>query len=137
MKKFILLITLFSISVGLAKSPQAEIDSHAQLAAQFAFYSKNASEETRLNILDDLDLLTEIQLDQKTDLELIKNALLTLLAIDSIDTPRSAALTLSNSYGHHKELYLKAAAKIQNNKNKDLLKTLVQIMDRFYDHGNG
>ena len=133
--KFIILVLFFSM---LAFHPAFAVDNsmRADVAERISHYAETSPKKLRFAILDDLSTFTEMDLTA-SDAELIQNVLKTLIHLEKFDNPRSGVLTVSDSYGRHKELYRKAAAAVETKKNKELLKELMQIMENFYENGNG
>lgn len=138
MKILILLLTILFLQNGFAKElSMTEKSERSSLSIRMANYADQVPQKMRFAILADLEKFSLLDLTEKNDIELIKNVLQTLLLIDEMDSPRTGVLTVSDSYGHYKKLYIQAALSIETAKNKNLLQNLLQVMDDFYQHGNG
>ncbi len=138
MKKLFLLLLILtfqnSFSSELTLPEKAD---RGSLSIRLANYATHSPEKLLYTILSDLQKFGTLDLTEKQDLPLVRNALSTLILIDKIDIPRSGALSLSDSYGRHKPLFQKAATLIETAKNKKLLQELIKIMSDFFEHGNG
>lgn len=96
----------------------------------------NTAEIKKLPI-NDFQKVSELKLDDKKDLELIKSALRTLLDLEKTDPSRTGVAMLSDSYSKHTQLYHKAAKAIETKKNKKALKEILQVMKSLSENGNG
>lgn len=133
---FLLFILIFQNSFSSELSLPEKAD-RGSLSIRLANYATHSPEKLIYSILSDLQKFGTLDLSEKKDLPLVRNALSTLILIDKIDDPRSGVLSLSDSYGRHKLLFQKAADSIETPKNKKLLQELLKIMNNFYEHGNG
>lgn len=138
MKIFILLLAIFTVHMAFAKDLTiAEKADRASLSIRLANYARQTPKNLRYTILSDLHTFGTLELNEKQDFPLVKNALSTLLLMDKMDLPRSGAQNLADSYGRYKALYKKAAASIETAENKKLLNELLKMMDDFNQNGNG
>lgn len=138
MKNFILIFVIFALQTAFAKDLTiAEKAERGSLSIRLANYAKQTPKNLRYTILADLQKFGSLELDEKQDFPLVKNALSTLLLMDKMDLPRSGAQNLADSYGRYKGLYKKAAASIETAENKKLLTELLKMMDDFDQNGNG
>ena len=129
-----LLISQYGFAKDLSLAEKAE---RGSLSIRLANYAKQTPKNLRYTILSDLQKFGSLDLDEKQDFPLVKNALSTLLLMDKMDLPRSGAQNLADSYGRHKDVYKKAAASIETAQNKKLLNELLKIMYDFDQNGNG
>ncbi len=132
----ILYLALFFSFIYVSHAIAVETIDRAAMTVKISHYAEKTPKKLRFVILDDLATFSELDLSS-TDAELIQNVLKTLIRIEKFDLPRSGALTVSDSYGRHKNLYRQAAAAIETDKNKVVLKELIQIMENFFENGNG
>ena len=138
MKTFLFLFILMILQFGFAKElTLAEKADRASLSIRLANYARQTPKNLRYTILSDLHTFGNLDLDEKQDFPLVKNALSTLLLMDKMDLPRSGAQNLADSYGRHKAIYKKAAASIETAENKKLLNELLKMMEEFDQNGNG
>ena len=133
--KILNLMLFFSLIYG-SHAFAFETFDRAAITLKISHYAEKTPKKLRFEILEDLATFSEMEL-ASADAELIQNVLKTLIRIEQFDIPRSGALTVSDSYGRHKDLYRQAAAAIETKKNKELLKELLQIMEKFFENGNG
>lgn len=139
MKIILILLALASTQFAFAKVDLStqEKGERASLSIRFNNYAIKTPTKMKNTILADIEKLGSLDLTENNDLELVKNALLTLILIDKMDVPRIGLSTLADSYGKNKALYKKAASAIQTEKNKNLLSELLETMDSFDENGNG
>ena len=131
---FVMTLSQLSFAKDLSTLEKGD---RASLSIRFSNYAIKTPKNLKNTILDDIEKLGALELTEKNDLELVKNALLTLILIDKTDVPRDGISTLSESYGKNKDLYKKAASLIQTEKNKKQLTELLQMMNDFDENGNG
>lgn len=87
--------------------------------------------------LTDIETFSKKSLNEKTDLEEVKEKLKILLILEDEDPSRTAVLMLSESYNKHSALYEKAIKTVENKKNKKQLNEIRGIFKSFYKKGNG
>lgn len=130
----IMTLTQLSFSRDLSVLEKGE---RASLSIRFSNYALKTPTKLKNNILADIEKLGSLELTEKNDLGLVKNALLTLILIDKMDVPRDGISTLADSYGKNQALYKKAASIIETEKNKKQLAELLKMMNDFDENGNG
>ncbi len=94
-------------------------------------------ESAKENPLVYLQKISEKKLDEKKDIELVKQALQILLKLDETDPSRTGAAILAESFGKNKKLYQKAAKQIETKKNKTSLSEILEMMKTLNENGNG
>ena len=134
---FLVVMNLTHQGFATEKLSNLEIADRASLSIRFSNYALKTPTKIRNTILADMQKLGTLELTEKNDLELVKNALLTLILIDKMDIPRAGLSNLADSYEKNKTLYKKAALLIQTEKNKKLMTELLETMDSFDENGNG
>lgn len=71
------------------------------------------------------------------DYESVKKAVQTLVLLDDQDPSRTAVMMLSESYGKYKKIYDRAFKALENQKNKNQLEEIREVMAHFDEDGNG
>lgn len=87
--------------------------------------------------MSDLSAFAKKNLNEKTDLEEVKDHLKFILQLDSEDPSRTGVFILSESYEKNKALYDRAFKEIETKKNKKQLNEIKSIMANFNKDGNG
>lgn len=95
------------------------------------------SAELPADTLQNLELFSKKQLNDKTDLEEVKKNIVVLLKLDEEDPSRTAVLMLSKSYSEHPALYDRAIKEIENNENRKKLSEIRLILRNHFKKGNG
>ncbi|OFZ31473.1 MAG: hypothetical protein A2622_02500 [Bdellovibrionales bacterium RIFCSPHIGHO2_01_FULL_40_29] len=102
------------------------------------FSSELTEQDKKMDALfEKLELISDKKLDEKTDLETIKSALIALLELEKSDPSRTGVAMLASSYGDHESLYKKAAKQIETPENKKSLKEILGMMKKLSTSGNG
>lgn len=130
------LIILF-ISFLVVSTHAADISARVALTNRIADYATKNSNTLEGPIARDFDTLAAISLTKK-DLELLKNAIKTLLILDDMDPSRSHVQRLYFSYEKNKALYNKAFIQVRNSlKSLDQKKQLSEIQQMLSNPGIG
>jgi hypothetical protein len=137
--KITLLIStiIFSIMSYAKPLTQADRAERASLSIRLANYKNQTTTNEKVTVLDDLQKLASLELSEENDLELVKNAFVTLLNLEDADPSRTGVFMLSDSYRKNTALFQKAAGLIRKHKNKNSLPEILQIMKSFSTEGNG
>lgn len=127
MKLFFLV--LFSASLTMAESKAA-------LTTKFNIYVQQKTNSVEGDVEKDFRNLAQVQLSDQ-DLNLVQNALLTLVKLDKEDPSRTSVQILAQAYSKNPKLFQKAFKIITTSENKDVVKDIEEMMKSFGQSGNG
>ncbi len=136
MKLFLLTILIFA-STSFAAETKVSPTSKDQLSAQFDSYLKQKSKEIDGDVEKDVLNFAKLKLSEVSDLDLVKNVLLTLVKLDETDPSRTTTMMLASSYSQNKKLFQKAFVSIKTKENKATVEEIEKLMADFSTSGNG